>query len=137
MCVFVCVYIHTYIYIYIYIYTHTHTHSEVSQSCPTLCDPMECSLHIYIYTHTHTLSCSVMSDSLQVAHQDPLSVEILQARTLEWVAMPSSRGPSQPRNQNQVSLHCRQILYHLSHQGSLYIYMCVCVCVCVCVCICN
>ena len=27
--------------------------------------------------------------------------------------------------------HCRQILYHLSYQGS----MCVCVCVCVCVCI--
>ena len=23
--------------------THTHTHTEVSQSCPTLCDPMDCS----------------------------------------------------------------------------------------------
>jgi len=33
---------------------------------------------------------------------------ILQARILEWVAMPFSRG-SFP--------HCRQILYHLSHQG--------------------
>ena len=28
---------------------------------------------------------------------------ILQARILEWVAMPSSRGSSQPRNQTQVS----------------------------------
>ena len=28
---------------------------------------------------------------------------ILQARILEWVAMPSSRGPSQPRDQTQVS----------------------------------
>ena len=28
---------------------------------------------------------------------------ILQARTLEWVAMPSSRGSSQPRNQTEVS----------------------------------
>ena len=28
---------------------------------------------------------------------------ILQARILEWVAMPSSRGPSQPRNWTQVS----------------------------------
>ena len=33
---------------------------------------------------------------------------------------------------NPGLLHCRQILYHLSHQGSpcIYIYMCVCVCVC-------
>ena len=26
-------------------------------------------------------------------------------------------------------LHCKQILYHLSHQGSLYMYICICVCV--------
>ena len=31
------------------------------------------------------------------------SMEILQARILEWVAMPSSKGSSQPRNQTQVS----------------------------------
>ena len=47
----------------------------VAQSCPTLCDPWT------------------------VAHQAPLSMGILQARILEWVAMPSSRGSSQPRNQ--------------------------------------
>ena len=28
---------------------------------------------------------------------------VLQARILEWIAMPSSRGPSQPRDQTQVS----------------------------------
>ena len=28
---------------------------------------------------------------------------ILQSRTLEWVAMPSSRGPSQPRGQTSIS----------------------------------
>ena len=38
-----------------------------------------------------------------VAHQAPLAMEILQARILEWVAMPSSRGSSQPRDQTQVS----------------------------------
>ena len=32
-----------------------------------------------------------------VAHKAPLSMGILQARTLEWVAMTSSRGSSQPR----------------------------------------
>ena len=38
-----------------------------------------------------------------VAHQVPLSMGILQTRTLEWVAMPSSRGSSQSRDQTQVS----------------------------------
>ena len=37
-----------------------------------------------------------------VACQAPLSMAILQARTLEWVAVPSSRS-SQPRDQTQVS----------------------------------
>ena len=35
--------------------------------------------------------------------QAPLPMGILQARTLEWVAMPSSRRSSQPRDQTQVS----------------------------------
>ena len=49
------------------------------QSCPTLWDPMDCSL--------------------------PASsaLGILQARTLEWVAMPLSRGPSQPGDGTGVS----------------------------------
>ena len=38
-----------------------------------------------------------------VAHQAPLSMGILQARILEWIAMPFSRGSSQPRDQTQVS----------------------------------
>ena len=37
-----------------------------------------------------------------VAHQAPLYTEILQARILEWVAMPYSRGSSQPRDQTLV-----------------------------------
>ena len=42
---------------------------------------------------------------------------ILQSRILEWVAVPFSRGSSWPRAQTLGLLHCRQILYHLSHQG--------------------
>ena len=38
-----------------------------------------------------------------VAHQDPLSMGILQARTLEWVAMPSSKGSSQPSDWTHIS----------------------------------
>ena len=47
-----------------------------------------------------------MSDSAipwTVACQAPLSMGILQARILEWVARPSSRGSSRPRDQTQVS----------------------------------
>ena len=51
----------------------------VAQSCPTLCDPMD---------------CSPPGSSVHW---------ILQARILEWVAMPSSRRSSPPRDQTQVS----------------------------------
>ena len=46
---------------------------------------------------------------------------ILQARTLEWVAMPSSRRSSQPRDQTRVSwVSCIGwwVLYHWHHLGS-------------------
>ena len=106
---------------------------EIAQSCLTLCDPMD---------------CSPPGSSIH---------GILQARVLEWVAIPFSRGSSQPRDRTGVSciagrfftslatgkpqntgvgslsflqgifptqelnqglLHCRQILYQLSYEGS-------------------
>ena len=39
-----------------------------------------------------------------MAHQAPLSMGILQARVLDRVAMLSSRGSSQPKDQTQVPL---------------------------------
>ena len=53
--------------------------SEVDQLCPTLCNPMDCSL------------------------PDSSVHGIFQARVLEWIAISSSRGSSQPRDQTQVS----------------------------------
>ena len=53
--------------------------SSVAQSCPILCDPMDCTLP----------GSSVRG--------------IIQARILEWVVVPFSRGSSQPRDQTQVS----------------------------------
>ena len=38
-----------------------------------------------------------------MARQAPPSMGILQARILEWVVLPSSRGSYQPRNWTQVS----------------------------------
>ena len=52
---------------------------EVAQSCPTLCDPIDCSLP----------GSSVHG--------------IFQARILEWIAISFSRGSSQPRDQTRVS----------------------------------
>ena len=46
---------------------------------------------------------------------------ILQVRILEWVAIPFSRGTLPTQGSNPGLLHCRQFLYHLSHQGSLYL----------------
>ena len=55
-----------------------HDESEVTQSCPTLCGLMDCSLP----------GSSVHG--------------IFQARVLEWVAISFSRGTSQPRDRTQV-----------------------------------
>ena len=65
--------------------SHTHIYicicsvSSVVQSCLSLCDCMD---------------CSPPGSSVHW---------ILQVRTLEWVAMPSSRGSSWPRNQTPIS----------------------------------
>ena len=53
--------------------------SDVSQSCPTLCDPVDCSL------------------------PGSLVHGIFQARILEWGAISCSKGSSQPRDQTRVS----------------------------------
>ena len=47
---------------------------QVTQSCPTVCNPRDYTIH-----------------------------GILQARILEWAAIPCSRGSSQPKDQTQVS----------------------------------
>ena len=67
------------------------------------------------------LRLSVLSDAVilwTVARQAPLSMRILQAIILEWVAMTSSRGIFPIQGLNPGLPHCRQILYHLNHQGS-------------------
>ena len=58
---------------------------------------------------------SVMSDSLDPMDYSPpgSSVHgILQARILEWVAMPSSRGSSSPRDQTCISCTAGEFFNH-------------------------
>ena len=64
-----------------------------NSSFQSLLTPAESLSHVPHFATPWTAACQV-----------PLSIGILQARILEWVAMPSSRGSSQPRNQTQVSL---------------------------------
>ena len=109
--------------------------SEVAQSCPALCDPIDCglsgsSIHgifqarilewvaisfsrrssqpreewgsIGIHTHTYMHAKSLLSrptlcDPMDCSPPGSSVHGNLQARILEWVAMPSSRGSSQPR----------------------------------------
>ena len=56
-----------------------------------------------------------MTPGMTLAHQAPLSMGILQARILEWIAMSSSRGSSWPRS---PTLQADSLPYGLSHQGS-------------------
>ena len=56
--------------------------AQLLQSCLTLCDPMDCS------------------------PPDSSVPGILQAGILEWVAMPSSRGSSQPRDRGVSHVSC-------------------------------
>ena len=67
----------------------------VTQSCLTLCNPIDCSLPDY---GVHG---------------------ILQARVLEWAAIPFFRGSSKPRNQTQISHIAGRYFYQLNHQGNL------------------
>ena len=79
--------------------------------------------------HTKSLqSCLTLCDPMDYSPPGPSVHGILQARILEWVAVPSSRGSSWPRDQTQVScVSCigRLVLYHLYHMGSpdpIYMY---------------
>ena len=47
--------------------------------------------------------CLTIATLWILACQTPLSMGILQASIVKWVAMPSSRGSFQPRDQTQVS----------------------------------
>jgi len=63
-----------------------------------------------------TQLCPTLATPWTIAHQIPLSMGILQARILEWVALFRRIFPTQGSNPGLP--HCRQILYQLSHQGS-------------------
>ena len=77
-------------------------HAKSLQSCLTLCN---------------TMDCSPPGSSVH---------GIFQARIVKWVAMPSSRGSSQPRDRTHVScISCigRQVLCYWSPLGGPVIHL--------------
>ena len=84
---------------------------KVTQLCPTLCNLMD---------------CSPPGSSVHW---------ILQARILEWVAIPFSRGPSQPWDWTQISRITGRF-FTIWATREAHVFLCVCVCVFVCLCVC-
>ena len=106
---------------------------SVAQSCPALCDPMDCSVpgssvHGDSPAKNTGEGCHALlqgifltegsnSDLLHCRHILYHLIYQGSPRILEWVVMPFSRGSSWPRNQTRVSCITGG-LYQLSHQGS-------------------
>ena len=76
---------------------------KVSQSYPTRCDPVDYTIH-----------------------------GVLQARILEWVAFPFTRGSSQPRDWTQVSCIAGGFFTSWATRGAQIIPLWVSKCVCLC-----
>ena len=101
---------------------------KVAQSCPTLCNPMDYTVHPILWARilewvANSLLQGIFSTEglnqglpyckqilYQLSHQESPGI-------LEWVACPFSRGFSQPRNWIGVSCIAGG-LYQLSYQGS-------------------
>ena len=91
------------LYLNIYNIVYKDMRVLVTQSYPTLCNPMDCSPP---GSSVHGIS---------------------RAGILEWVAISSSGGSSWwTQGSNLSLLHCRQILYHLSHCTKIYLLINIC-----------
>ena len=107
----------------------------VDQSCPTVCDPMDCSSPGFS-VHGHSpgkntgVGCHALLQGLPTPGIEPRSP------TLQADSLPSE-PPGKPKNtgvgslsllqgnfptqeSNRDLLHCRWILYQLNYQGSPY-----------------
>ena len=81
------------------LYVNLYVDTIVTESFLTLWDPMDCTLPV----------CSVLG--------------ILQARILEWIAIPSSRGSSRPRDWTQVSCIASRFFTVWVTRGTCYVWV--------------
>ena len=76
-------------------------------------DPFMIFTAVLFLPFAQSLSCvQLFVTPWTIALQAPLSMGILQARILEWVAISFSRGSAWPRDPACISCIGRQILYH-------------------------
>ena len=66
-------------------------------------------------SHVFSQSRLTLCDPMDYSPPGSSAYGVIQTRILEWVAISFSRGSS--LGLNQGLLHCRQVLYYLSHQG--------------------
>ena len=106
----------------------------VTQSCPSLCDCMDCSppgssVHGDSPSKNTGVGChNLLQGIFQTQGLNPGFLHCRQIlyhlshqgspRILEWIAYPFSGGIFPIQESNWRLLHCRQILYQLSYQGS-------------------
>ena len=104
---------------------------KVAQSCPTLCDPMDCIVHGIMQARilewvantgmgSHwgssqpgikPRSPTLQADSLRAEPQrKPKNTVVGSLSLLQWIFL--------TQELNRGLLHCRQILYQLSYEGS-------------------
>ena len=97
-----------------------------------------CYLLLHVWNNVlFALSCLTVCNPMDYSPPGSSVHGILQARILEWVAIPLLQGifPTQGSNL-ALCLHCRQILYCLNHQGSPDQY-CYCSVAQLCLTLCN
>ena len=112
-----------------------------AQLCPTLCDPMD-------YTVCGILRARIVEwvafpfsrGSSQPRNQTQVFESIVGGFFTSWATRETQEYWNRclsllqwillTQELNRGLLHCRQVLYQLSYQGSPYICVCVCVCVC-------
>ena len=77
----------------------------------------DCSFHVYVCMLTHFIHTQLFVTPWTVARQAPLSMGF--SRKERWSGQPFPFPGDRPdQGWNPDFLHVRQILYHLSHQGS-------------------
>ena len=84
--------------------------------------------YAYTYEHAQSLqSCLTLHDLMYCSPPGSSVLGTLQAKILEWVTVPFSRGFSQPRNQTQVSCVAVRLFTILATREACILYIVVCV----------
>ena len=105
-----------------------HSHQCTNKNCYNFYHLKIMEKYLSLTSPSSCLSCNCSySSPMDCRPPSSFAHGIFQARILEQVAISSSRASSQPRDQTHISLcllHCKQILYLVSHQGKYVLYLC-------------